>query len=123
MAYGFRTSYNFDPVVGWDLYQVTLDKYHVMFHFNNGWGLLNIAHSFSLRSADGAIAYRYEIYGSDKNLNLDPVLRERVVGWRIRNVDDLDLEDEWKSAPEAISALSDVDEDLLTEEDFRARNA
>ena len=49
MAYGFRESDDFSPILGWELEQVTIDKYHVMFHFNHGWGLLNIAHSFSLR--------------------------------------------------------------------------
>jgi hypothetical protein len=45
MVSGFRSAEDFQPVIGWQLYQVTLDKYHVMFFFENGWQLLNVAHA------------------------------------------------------------------------------
>ena len=31
MVLGFNESDDFSPVVGWELYEVTLNKYHVMF--------------------------------------------------------------------------------------------
>lgn len=79
MARGFDNPQEFAPVVGRELYQVTLDKFHVMFLFENGWQLLNVADSFSHFSSDGAVAYSYELYGSAKRLELDRLLRRRVV--------------------------------------------
>jgi hypothetical protein len=31
MAIGFSSRFDFSPIVGWELYQVTIDKYHVTF--------------------------------------------------------------------------------------------
>lgn len=91
MVSGFRSAEDFRPVVGWELYQVTLDKYHVMFFFENGWQLLNVAHAFSYRSADGSVAYTYDIEGPRKRIELDRVLRERVVEVSVRGKDRLAL--------------------------------
>lgn len=91
MVSGFQSSDDFRPVIGWELYQVTLDKYHVMFHFENGWQLLNVANAFSYRSADGSVSYTYEIYGTRKWLEVDRILRERVVAVEIRAPDRLSL--------------------------------
>jgi hypothetical protein len=33
MAIGFSDRFDFSPVIGWELYQVTIDKYHLMFWF------------------------------------------------------------------------------------------
>ena len=91
MVAGFDNAEDFAPVVGWELYQVTVDKYHVMFLFDNGWQLLNVAHSFSYRSADGIVSYTYEIYGAGKGLNVDGILRQRVTEVEVRNKRELAL--------------------------------
>jgi hypothetical protein len=91
MARGFSRAEDFRSVVGWELYQVTLDKYHVMFLFENGWQLLNIAHSFSYYSADGSAAYTFEIYGSGKIINIDRILRARIVDVMVPSRDRLVL--------------------------------
>ena len=66
MVTGFHNPIDFKPVEGWELYQVTLDKYHVMFFFENGWQLLNVAHAFSYQSFDGEVSYTYEVNGPSK---------------------------------------------------------
>ena len=66
------------PVVGWELYQVTLDKYHGMFFFENGWQLLNVAHRFSHNSRDGTVSYTFDTGGEGNVNQLDRLLRERV---------------------------------------------
>ncbi len=91
MALGFKTSADFSPVVGWELYQVTLDKYHVMFFFENGWQLLNVAHSFSHRSADDRVSYTFELYGDRKTVELDRLLRKKVTEVNVRGRDRLAL--------------------------------
>ena len=78
MVSGFSNAEDFQPVVGWELYQVTLDKYHVMFFFENGWQLLNVAYAFSYRSADGAVAYTYEVECAGGTIEVDRILRERI---------------------------------------------
>jgi hypothetical protein len=35
MAIGFTQRFDFSPIIGWELYQVTIDKYHMMFWFEN----------------------------------------------------------------------------------------
>jgi len=91
MVSGFHDAEQFRPVLGWELYQVTLDKYHVMFFFENGWQLLNVAHAFSYRSVDGAVAYTYETEGSCKSIEVDRILRERVTRVDVRARDRLAL--------------------------------
>jgi hypothetical protein len=65
---------------GWELYQVQVDKYHVMFWFENGHCLLNVAFRFSFRSSDGSIDYVYDVQapGDRKFLNVDAILRRPV---------------------------------------------
>lgn len=91
MVSGFDSPDDFRPILGWELYQVTLDKYHVMFFFENGWQLLNVAHAFSYRSADGSVAYTYDIDGSSTNIDVARVLRERVIEVEVRDRDRLTL--------------------------------
>jgi hypothetical protein len=91
MGVGFETAGDFSPIVGWELYQVTFDKYHVMFWFENGRGLLNVADRFSYRSSDGAISYTYEIYGSAKAANFDRIQRESIKRVNIVSKRQLDL--------------------------------
>jgi hypothetical protein len=91
MTIGFSDRFDFGPVVGWELYQVTIDKYHVMFWFENEHCLLNVADRFSFMSADKAVSYTYEIYGPQKSLNLDRILRVKVADVRIISKDQLDL--------------------------------
>jgi hypothetical protein len=64
----------------WELYQVQVDKYHVMFWFENGHCLLNVAFRFGFRSFDGAIEYVYDVQapGDRKFLNVDPILRRAI---------------------------------------------
>jgi hypothetical protein len=93
MAYGFRPDQDFSSVVGWCLEQVTIDMYHVMFHFNSGWALLNIASSFSYRSAGGDVQYSYRIYGPDdeKRLNVAALLRQSIKSVRVVDAGSLEL--------------------------------
>ncbi len=91
MAIGFGSSSDFAPVVGWELYQVVLDKYHVMFLFENGWQLMNVAHSFTHRSADSRVSYTFELYGDRKVLELDRVLRKKVTEVTVLSRDRLAL--------------------------------
>ena len=64
----------------WELHQVHVDKYHVMFWFESGHCLLNAAYRFSYRSADGSIGYVYDVQapGNRKSLNIDSILRHRI---------------------------------------------
>ena len=64
----------------WELYQVEIDKYHVMFWFENGHCLLNVAFRFSFRSADASTSYVYDVQapGDRKFLNVDSILRRRI---------------------------------------------
>lgn len=91
MAIGFSNHFDFRPIVGWELYQVTIDKYHVMFWFENENALLNVADRFSFKSFDGAVDFTYEIYGNQKSLNLDRILRVKIATTRIVTIDQLDL--------------------------------
>jgi hypothetical protein len=91
MAIGFRNAGQFAFVVGWELDQVTFDKHHVMFWFGPN-RLLNVAHSYGLRSRSGDVSYVYEIYGMPKEGLVHPILRERVVAARVASIDQLDLE-------------------------------
>ncbi len=91
MVRGFVKAEDFAPVIGWELYQVTIDKYHVMFWFENERQLLNVAHSFSHCSADGSVSYTYQLYGVSKRLELDRLLRRKVVGITVRARDRLAL--------------------------------
>jgi hypothetical protein len=91
MAIGFSDRFDFSPIVGWELYQVTIDKYHVMFWFEDGTCLLNVADRFSFMSADKTVIFDYEIYGAQKSLNIDRILRVKVADVRIITKDQLDL--------------------------------
>ncbi len=91
MAIGFSDNLDFSQIVGWELYQVTIDKYHIMFWFEGERSLLNVADRFSFRSADGTITFMYEIYGSDKFLNIDRILRVKISEVRVITKDQLEL--------------------------------
>lgn len=91
MAIGFTQRFDFSPIIGWELYQVTIDKYHVMFWFEDERALLNVADRFSFTSSDGAVDFVYEIYGSHKSLNVDCILRTKIADARIVSKDQLDL--------------------------------
>lgn len=91
MVLGFNPSGEYEKVAGWELYQVTLDKYHVMFLFQNGHALLNIADRFSYRAADDSVAYTYEIYGAAKSLNVDRILRVPIKWVAIASERELEL--------------------------------
>ena len=64
----------------WTLYQIPVDKYHVMFWFEDGNCLLNVAFRLSYRSADGSIEYVYDVQGPGgrKFLNVDSILRRSI---------------------------------------------
>ena len=64
-------------LLGWELYQVQIDKYHVMFWFEDERCLLNVAFRFSFRSTDSSIEYVYDVQapGDRKSLNVDSILR------------------------------------------------
>src|SRR5271169_4683294 len=91
MAIGFSDRFDFRPIVGWELCQVTIDKYHIMVWFDNEHALLNIADRLSFKSSDGAVNFSYEIYGNRKFLNVDRVLRTKIGDVQIITKDQLDL--------------------------------
>ena len=91
MAIGFSDRFDFAKILGWELYRVTIDKYHVMFWFENERALLNIADRFALISSDKTVQFTYEIYGTNKTLNVDRILRARVREVHIVSSDQLDL--------------------------------
>ena len=84
MALGFssvaRVQKLRDELLTWKLHQVAIDKYHVMFWFENGHCLLNVAYRFGFRSADGATEYLYDVQapGDRKLLAVDSILRRSV---------------------------------------------
>ncbi len=69
-----------EELLGRELYQVGIDKYHVMFWFEGGLCLLNAAFRFSFRSSDGSLEYIYDVQapGHRKTLNVESILRHRV---------------------------------------------
>lgn len=77
-------------LLGWELHQVQIDKYHVMFWFENGWCLLNVAWRFAFISADHLTAYTYDVQaeGGRKAFDVDRILRLRIA--------ELDFPDEWE---------------------------
>ena len=91
MAIGFSDRFDFHPIIGWQLDQVTIDKYHVMFWFENGLALLNVADRFSFHASNRSIDFVYEIYGGQKFLNVDRILRTKIICIRVVNKDQLDL--------------------------------
>lgn len=91
MAKGFSNKLDFLPLIGWELHQVTIDKFHVMFLFNNGWNLLNVANAFSHRSKTGGISYTYSIYEDWRRNEVARILREKVVDVQINKPDRLTL--------------------------------
>ena len=64
----------------WTLYQVTVDKFHAMFWFENGHALINSAFRFESRSADGQSDYVYDVQaeGGRKFLKVDGILRRKI---------------------------------------------
>jgi hypothetical protein len=91
MAIGFSNRFDFSPLIGWELDHVTIDKYHLMFWFENGNALLNVADRCSFKSSDGTVTFSYEIYGSNKSLNIDRILRTKIAGIRIVTKDQFNL--------------------------------
>ena len=91
MSIGFTDRLDFTPIIGWALHQVTIDKYHLMFWFEDDYALLNVADRCSYRSCDDVINYTYEIYGDKKHLNVDRILRTKIAEARILSKDQLDL--------------------------------
>ncbi|NIJ42039.1 hypothetical protein FHS78_002330 [Parvibaculum indicum] len=91
MVLGFQPEMDFQRLIGWELSEVTIDKYHVMFFFNNNHDLLNIADSFSYRSADGSSCYTYEIYGERQFLDVAAILRTAISGVEIVSRSELKL--------------------------------
>jgi len=62
-----------------------------MFWFDDEHALLNVADRFSFRSSDGSVDFEYEIYGDQKIMNLDRVLRLKITQVRVASKDQLDL--------------------------------
>jgi hypothetical protein len=79
-----------DQMIGWELYQLQLDKYHAMFWFENGWCLMNVAWRFAFISADHRLAYNYDVQadGGRKALDVDRILRRKIAS--------LEFPDEWE---------------------------
>ena len=64
----------------WELYQVEIDKFYIMFWFEHGHCLLNIAFRFSFCSSDRSVEYVYDVQapGDRKFLNVDSILRRPI---------------------------------------------
>jgi len=92
MARGFKEDSEFSALLAWELYQITFDKYHVMFFFNNGWAFLNVAFKFAIRMPGSAERYVYEIYGEQKLALIDPILRKKVNNISVKSINQLDIE-------------------------------
>lgn len=45
---------------------------------------MNVAHAFSYKSDDGAVAYTYEVYGPSKQIEVDRILRQRITDVAVR---------------------------------------
>jgi hypothetical protein len=91
MTIGFKNLSDFFPIIGWELYQVIIDKYHVVFLFENESALLNISDRFSFKSVDDLVNFSYEIYGDSKTLNIDRILRMKINDIKIYSQNRLDL--------------------------------
>ena len=70
-----------EELLTWALYQVTIDRHHVKFWFEEGHCPLNSACRFSFLSAALSIDYVYDIQapGDRKLLNIDAVLQRPIV--------------------------------------------
>jgi len=94
MTLGFSNSRRREALVrelcGWELYQVQVDKYYVMFWFQNGWCLLNVAWRFAYVSADHLTAFTYDVKaeGGRKALEVDRILRKQISA--------IDFPDDWE---------------------------
>ena len=135
MTLGFSAPERFKSLkkelLTWKLYQVHVDKYYVMFWFENGHCLLNSAYRFGFLSADRSIDYIYDVQapGGRKFLNVDSILRqsvkdvealdERRLGLIFENDDLLIIHDDPKSRSAWFYRYNPVDEDgpLLWSED------
>lgn len=77
-------------MVGWEFYQLHLDKYYAMFWFQNGWCLMNVAWRFAFISADRRLTYHYDVAEEQgrKALDVSRILRQKIRG--------LEFPDEWE---------------------------
>ena len=84
MTLGFGEKHRLDKLKAeletWELYQVEIDKYHVMFWFENGHCLLNVAYRFEFEAPNAGNSYVYDVQatGMRKFLCVEPILREQV---------------------------------------------
>ncbi|WP_158269955.1 hypothetical protein [Litoreibacter ponti] len=64
----------------WELYQVTIDKYHVMLWFEGGNCLLNVSYRFEFvgKAEDQDYVYDVQASGNRKLLTVEPILRQRI---------------------------------------------
>ena len=78
---------------GWELDQVHIDKYHVMFWFEGGNCLLNVAFRFSYRASDSSFSYVYDVQapGDRKSIVVDGLLRRAIAGVEAHGERQLDL--------------------------------
>ncbi len=91
--HGARLEELSNELISWELYRVEIDKYHVMFWFENGHCLANVAYRFSFESFDRSVSYVYDVQatGSKKYLNVDSILRRQVNAVNATNSDQLVL--------------------------------
>src|SRR5882672_5266201 len=97
MTLGFRSPDRLlklkQELPGWELYQVHIDKYHVMFWFEDCHCLLNVAFRFSYCASDGSISYVYDVQapGDRKSLAVDELLRRSIAAVEAHDERRLDL--------------------------------
>jgi hypothetical protein len=97
MTLGFASPDRFlklkQELPGWALYQVHIDKYHVMFWFEDGHCLMNVAFRFSYHTSDGSFSYVYDVQapGDRKSLVVERLLRRSIAVVEANDERHLDL--------------------------------
>lgn len=89
MALGFSRATDLQSILGWSLYQLTIDKFNLMFWFNDGHDLLNVAYKCSYCSVDGSLAFEFDLFGARKWINVDRILGESVASYTVLSKSEL----------------------------------
>lgn len=137
MAIGFCKAEKFRSLCGWELSEVSINKWHVVFRFNEGHALLDVADKLSFRASDGSVEFVYEINArGNKCINISRILFLSIVDVVVVSKDRLDLVFEngdvlsvfdnpnfcsWWFYGENNFVISDMEYDDLTAEEIKAR--
>ena len=93
MGMGFSNAGDFRRIIGWELDQITVDKYHIMFWFVYGQKrcLLNVADKITHKSCENNLLSEYEIYGDRKEFSFHRLLRCTILDTSIIENDTMDI--------------------------------